>query len=97
MKKALVVLLAVAALVVSGAGCGDNIKLCNGVDCPDANQNPDGAPDGDIGSDFTAFVLDLVNNHTNPPTEDPAPYASFETLVDVDLNDDDYSAYSSLF
>jgi hypothetical protein len=95
-KKALVLALAVVGLVVSGAGCGDNIKLCNGVDCPDANQNPDGMPDGDITNDFTAFVHDLVLNHTNP-TEDPAPYASFETLTDNDLDDDTFQAYSDLF
>jgi hypothetical protein len=95
--RRLVLALAVAGLVGSGAGCGDNLSpLCEGVACPDANQSPDGMPDGDITDDFTAFVHDLVFNHTNA-TEDPAPFASFETLTDNDLDDDTYQAYDDLF
>jgi hypothetical protein len=95
--RALGLVVVLAALAFAGAGCGDNSSQCPNGDCADASPFPDGMPDSSTPTDdFTAFVHDLINNHTNP-TEDPVPFASFATLVDNDLDDNDYSEYADLF
>jgi hypothetical protein len=92
-----VLVLAALALVVSGAGCGDNLGApCEGSNCTDARPGSDGNPDGPPTNDFTAFVHGQILNHTNS-TEDPVPFAAFATLPDNDQNDFDHVAYSDLF
>lgn len=51
---------------------------------------------GPIAGSFTAFVLDLVNDHT---LDDAAPvdYATFELLPDPDGDSNNVDAYRSLF
>jgi hypothetical protein len=93
-----VVIAALAVAALAAAGCGDNVKLCNGADCPDARPQFDGdmTPDAPPANDFTAFVKLQINTNTTD-TATPVPFAVFATLPDNDTADDTFQAYADLF
>lgn len=66
------------------AACGD-----------DTPYVPQDAPTGGGSGTYTAFVIDLVMNHSNDPA--PAAYATFSTLPDPDGDANNQAAFSSLF
>ena len=71
-------------LVACGLGaCGD-----------DTPYVPQDGPGGGSGT-YTAFVIDLVMNHSNDAT--PAAYATFSTLPDPDGDANNQAAYAGLF
>ena len=67
--------------VVGLAACGD-----------DDPYVPDAAPDDQT---FTAFVIDLVNNHTGD--EAPVAYETFSDLPDPDGDNNNVVAFEALF
>lgn len=84
------------------AACGDdNPSKTDAAMTGDTNPNPDGTTDGMIdggppGGTFTAYVIDLVKNHTNG-TDSPAAYSAFSALPDPDATNYTSNPYSSLF
>ena len=81
-------------IALFGAACGDNRTVV----VVDARDQLDGAtdPDAPPASTLTAFVIDLIENHTDDTTN-PVPYGAFAILPDPDATDDDDSAYAQLF
>jgi|SRR5580704_8624421 hypothetical protein len=73
-------------LALASSACGD--------DSPYVPQDGPGSGSGGAGT-LTAFVIDLVENHSNDPT--PAAYTDFATLPDPDGSANNTAAYSSLF
>jgi hypothetical protein len=73
-------------LALASSACGD--------DSPYVPQDGPGSGSGMPGT-LTAFVIDLINNHTDDPT--PAAYTDFATLPDPDGSANNTAAYSSLF
>ncbi len=71
------------AVVLATASCGDDSPTLAPQDAP-------GPPAGS----FTAFVFDLVQNHTNE-TESPVAFDVFKDLPDPD--DNNPHAYDGLF
>jgi hypothetical protein len=88
--KRLAIGLRLALLIV--VACGDNHKSPS--DAPAASS--DGGSGSGAGETLTAYVIDLVTNHTTA-TELPQPYAAFSSLPDPDGDTNNVSAYSSLF
>jgi len=88
------VLRACLVIALFGAACGDNRTVV----VVDARDQLDGAtdPDAPPASTLTAFVIDLIENHSEDLPA-PAPYGAFAILPDPDAGDDDYSAYAQLF
>jgi hypothetical protein len=92
----LVILLAAAAL----AACGNNNPTLN-QDGPgptaDAPNHGSGGSDGGMTPEtLTAFVIDLITNHTSA-TELPQPYSAFSSLPDPDGSANNLAAYQALF
>ncbi|MEP6865247.1 MAG: hypothetical protein ABJE66_31805 [Deltaproteobacteria bacterium] len=65
-------------------GCGD-----------DTPYVPQDAPTGGGSGTFTAFVIDLVMNHSADPT--PVAYSTFSALPDPGGDANNQAAYASLF
>lgn len=64
------------------AACGDDTPYVQDGGGPQAGS-------------YTAFVIDLVTNHTDDPM--PADYAVFSGLPDPDADANNVTAYDSLF
>jgi hypothetical protein len=79
-------LLGITFVIGFGAGCGDDTPYVPKDAGADA---PMDAPT------FTDFVKDLITNHTDDPT--PVPYDTFKGLPDPDGDNNNASAYDSLF
>ena len=90
----LVILLAAAAL----AACGnDHPTVGQDGPGPTADAPNNGGSDGGMTPEtLTAFVIDLVTNHTSA-TELPQPYSAFSSLPDPDGSANNTAAYQSLF
>ena len=73
----------IAVGLALAAGCGDDHPYG-----PDAGGGPGSGT-------LTAYVIDLVQNHTDDPT--PAPYSDFSSLPDPDGSANNTAAYASLF
>jgi hypothetical protein len=88
--KRVVIAIALAAL----AACGDN----NPTLASDASgmDGGSGSGSGSGQGTLTAYVIDLVTNHTTA-TELPRPYAEFASLPDPDGDSNNTAAYQSLF
>ena len=94
----------VLAALVAAAACGGNNN--NGQDAtppplPGSDANPGSGSDGGPpppppAQTMTAYVIDLVTNHTTA-TDLPRPYAEFSTLADPDSAMNNLAAYQSLF
>jgi hypothetical protein len=56
---------------------------------------PQDAPTGGGSGTYTAFVIDLVMNHSSDPT--PVAYSTFSALPDPDGDANNQAAYASLF
>ena len=69
-------------VVVLGFGCGD--------DSPYVPQ--DAGPDPQT---LTAFVIDLINNHSDDPA--PVAYDAFKDLPDPDGDTNNVTAFQGLF
>ena len=90
------------AAVLAAAACGGNSS--NGGQ--DATPPPGGSDANPGGSDggvtpppaqtLTAYVIDLVMNHTTA-TDLPRPFTEFATLTDPDGSANNLTAYQSLF
>ncbi len=87
-------LILVAGLLLAASACNDESRSGSN-DNNDDNAGSNGSNEPIAGS-FTAFVLDLVNNHT---VDDAAPmdYATFELLPDPDGDSNNVDAYRPLF
>ena len=87
------------ALLVMLAACGDGFHKGQQ---PDAGPGtPDAMADAAVDAPpetvtFTSYVKDLILNQTSGTTQ-PKPYADFATLPDPDGDNNNGSAYSSLF
>ncbi|HEY3801037.1 MAG TPA: hypothetical protein VGL61_00465 [Kofleriaceae bacterium] len=55
----------------------------------------DGPGSGGGSGTLTAFVIDLIENHSSDPT--PAAYSDFSTLPDPDGSANNTAAYATLF
>ena len=69
------------AIGLAAAACGD-----------DSPHLADAGPDDQT---FTAFVIDLVNNHTGD--EAPVAYETFSDLPDPDGDNNNVAAFEALF
>jgi hypothetical protein len=56
---------------------------------------PQDAPTGGGSGTYTAFVIDLVMNHSSDPA--PVAYSAFSALPDPDGDANNQAAYASLF
>jgi hypothetical protein len=75
----------VMSLAIGALGaCGD-----------DTPYVPQDGPTGGGSGTYTAFVIDLVMNHSADPT--PAAYDTFSALPDPDGDANNQAAYASLF
>ena len=86
MKRLVSALALVASL--GFAACGDDHPYVPG-------DSGSGGSNGSGDGTFTAFVIDLVVNHSSDPT--PADYSTFANLPDPDGSNNNTSAYDSLF
>jgi hypothetical protein len=80
-------LLGALAIVIGLAACGDDSPTVQ-----DGSQTPDGPGPA---ANFTAYVIDLVKNHTDDPT--PAAFSDFMSLPDPDGDANNVHAYDTLF
>ena len=85
-------------LVVALAACGnDHPTVTPDGSGPTADAPNSGGSDGGMMPEtLTAFVVDLVTNHTTA-TELPQPYSAFSSLPDPDGSANNTAAYQSLF
>jgi hypothetical protein len=93
--KRLALVLGLAAI----AACGnDNPSVGNDAPAPGSDAGSNAGSDGGTQppETLTAFVIDLVTNHTTA-TELPQPYSAFSTLADPDATNNNLAAYQSLF
>ena len=74
-------------LALASSACGD--------DSPYVPADGSGSGSDSGAGTLTAFVIDLIQNHTNDPT--PAAYTDFSTLPDPDGSANNTAAYASLF
>lgn len=93
--KRLALILALAAL---GACGDDNPSTSSDAAAPGSDAGSNAGSDGGIQppETLTAFVIDLVQNHTTA-TDLPQPYSAFATLADPDATMNNVAAYQSLF
>jgi hypothetical protein len=87
LRSSLLGLAIAVGLGLTAAACGD--------DSPFVPSDGQGSGSGSGSATFTSFVLDLVNNHTVDPA--PADYSTFKDLPDPDGDNNNGSAYDSLF
>ena len=87
LRSSLLGLAIAVGLGLTAAACGD--------DSPFVPSDGQGSGSGSGSATFTSFVLDLVNNHTADPA--PADYSTFKDLPDPDGDNNNGSAYDSLF
>ena len=85
LRSSLLGLAIAVGLGLTAAACGDDSPFVPS----------DGQGSGSGSATFTSFVLDLVNNHTADPA--PADYSTFKDLPDPDGDNNNGSAYDSLF
>jgi hypothetical protein len=91
--KRFALVLAVLAL----AACGnDHPTVTPDGSGPTADAPNSGSDGGMMSETLTAFVIDLVMNHTTA-TEQPQPYSAFSALPDPDGSANNTAAYQSLF
>jgi hypothetical protein len=93
--KRLALVLALAAI----GACGDD-NPSTGTDAPAPGSDAGSNAGSDGGTQppetLTAFVIDLVTNHTTA-TDLPQPYSAFSSLADPDATMNNLAAYQSLF
>ena len=88
LRSSLLGLALCAGLGLAAAACGD--------DTPFVPSDGQGSGSGSgSNATFTAYVIDLVTNHSMDQT--PAAYTDFKDLPDPDGDSNDGSAYDSLF
>ena len=80
--------LAVGLGLAASACGGDNPYI------PSDGQGS-GSGSGSGAATFTSYVIDLITNHSSDQT--PASYADFKDLPDPDGDNNNGSAYDSLF
>jgi hypothetical protein len=86
-------LLGVALLAVLVPGCPSDKPF---VAKDDAGMTGDGSVDAPPEQEnFTKFVIDLIENHSNDPA--PAAYQTFKDIPDPDGDSNNTGAYSGLF
>lgn len=76
---------AIAVALAFASACGDDHPYVPA----------DGPGSGGGSGTLTAFVIDLIENHSSDPT--PAAYSDFSTLPDPDGSANNTAAYASLF
>jgi hypothetical protein len=81
------------SLLVGVLGVGLALASACGDDHPYVPADGGGSNAGS--GTLTAFVIDLIENHTDDPT--PADYSTFSTLPDPDGTANNTAAYDSLF
>ena len=82
--------LAVGLGLAASACGGDNPYVPS-----DGQGSGSGSGSGSGAATFTSYVIDLITNHSSDQT--PASYADFKDLPDPDGDNNNGSAYDSLF
>jgi hypothetical protein len=79
----------ILVLGLASAACGDDTPFVP------SDGNGSGSGSGSGSATFTSYVIDLIQNHSTD--QQPAAYTDFATLPDPDGDNNNGSAYSSLF